>query len=257
MIGDNARRRRGAFTLVELLVVIGIIALLVGLLLPVLSKARENANRIKCLSNLRQLGVAFVLYANSNDQYLPYAAVCGDPHDEDWIWWQSNRIGSVSTGGIGQYLAVSASLDVLRCPSDELKFRARQPAYPFSYSLNNMITSYSSHAGVPNSALVNKLVNVQNSSEKILLYEEDGATIDDGNGSLYVQPSSLHYVNLLALRHDMSERRVKDVPPADNGVIPNAKACGNVVFCDGHGEYVPRSYAHSAAHAAPDPSIFP
>jgi prepilin-type N-terminal cleavage/methylation domain-containing protein/prepilin-type processing-associated H-X9-DG protein len=72
-----AVRKRRAFTLVELLVVIGIIAVLVALLLPSLNRAREQARRTNCLSNLRQIGAAILMYAQANEGetvplYYPY-----------------------------------------------------------------------------------------------------------------------------------------------------------------------------------------
>src|SRR5215471_5793543 len=64
-------RDTSGFTLIELLVVIAVIAILAALLLPALATAKERGRRAKCLSNLRQLGVAATIYADSNNDKMP------------------------------------------------------------------------------------------------------------------------------------------------------------------------------------------
>jgi prepilin-type N-terminal cleavage/methylation domain-containing protein len=77
----SQKRIRAAFTLVELLVVIGIIALLISILLPAISRAREQSNRTQCLVNLRSLGQAMVLYANQYRDRLPNTNPPSTPSD--------------------------------------------------------------------------------------------------------------------------------------------------------------------------------
>ncbi|TVQ33194.1 MAG: type II secretion system protein [Phycisphaeraceae bacterium] len=103
--------RRG-FTLIELLVTIGIIALLLGILTPVLSGARESARRAACLSNLRQTGIGLQVYLNENRGILPYAL----PLDDSEIVGET---GEPSPDSIMANIGPTVdSLEVFICPSD-------------------------------------------------------------------------------------------------------------------------------------------
>jgi prepilin-type N-terminal cleavage/methylation domain-containing protein/prepilin-type processing-associated H-X9-DG protein len=97
-----------AFTLVELLVVIGIIAVLIGILLPTLSKARESSRRAGCLANLRSLGQALFMYANASRDCLPSGNApqnWNDPAGQTRVMVEFNRV-------------FVKSPPVFHCPSD-------------------------------------------------------------------------------------------------------------------------------------------
>lgn len=84
---SRIRRHASAFTLVELLVVIGIIAVLVAMLLPALQKARKAANTVQCASNMKQIAMGVIMYAGANKNQLPPARVVPcDTYPQGWFW---------------------------------------------------------------------------------------------------------------------------------------------------------------------------
>ena len=74
----SSKSRRSGFTLIELLVVIAIIAILAGLLLPALARAKAKANRAKCLSNLKQMNLGFRIFSNDNGEKFPWSVAVAD-----------------------------------------------------------------------------------------------------------------------------------------------------------------------------------
>ena len=138
--------KRLAFTLVELLVVIGIIALLIALLLPTLGTARENARTVVCLSNLRQLGAAAQLYVDRFHGSYPIAYYdVIDSGTQTSYAWDFNSIRDLNTGKLkvepGLLWLGDTAAKVQQCPSYEGP--SNTTADPFTgYNYN---TSYIGH----------------------------------------------------------------------------------------------------------------
>jgi prepilin-type N-terminal cleavage/methylation domain-containing protein/prepilin-type processing-associated H-X9-DG protein len=215
-------RPRHGFTLVELLVVIGIIAALIALLLPALQRAREQSKQVVCLSNMRQLAGAFLAYTQNNHGKFPRPAV--DPQPEDWIYWfplndngQNER--NLNDGRIAPYLSRKFDERNYRCPSDDV---SAHDWFPFSYTVNAEITGLSwTHPPL-------NITKIRNSSNKILLIDESSDTIDDGCWAWQSQWGL--GANVLSNRHD---RKLEQASQFTAGR-------GNVAYVDGHAAFVPR-----------------
>lgn len=273
-VGECERR---AFTLVELLVVIGIIGLLIAILLPTLNKAQESSRQVKCLSNIKQISNAIVQYTNENRGVMPARGggnvvfhVAGNPASGawDWIAWHrrvdpiTNRTVSgaadlqITDSAIARYLGNSSTVldQIFRCPSDSLLARPNgptdlsRPFYRYSYSANQFVMS--GGVGSPK-----KVTSIRNPAQKVLIVCEDEKTLDD---ALYnPQPSqwASGRINAVAARH-----RIKPVGARSSRVNEqNQDVLGNVGFVDGHAEIFSRKDALRQRHTdnpSADPSDF-
>ena len=268
-----------AFTLVELLVVVGIIALLISILMPALSRARDHANRVKCLSNLRQIGQAFMMYLNENKGFFPYGSRGNEAYMEDWIAYQQTApaAGPRTNGtprtqpgmeysAIGKYIGAGPdghiNTDVFVCPSDTLSnHKAAFPGgnYPYSYTMNQFLEN-NAHPWGGNWNLAERpphvrISMIKNSSGKVMVAEEDFVTINDG---LWAPPyhdgvrtsGGMMWGDLLSIYHDSKGAKFPEQSDM-RYPIPNWERRGNAAFCDGHAEFVSRRVAHDRRAVLP------
>lgn len=138
------RACRSGFTLIELLVVIAIIAILAGLLLPALAKAKAKGAQAYCMNNLKQLGYGMMMYIGDNLDTFPGTASRNTYgfHNEDWIYWRTNRAlyPPVEKSPIAVHIGTVTS-NLFRCPLDKDDSERRtgdaNGPYNYSYSLNS------------------------------------------------------------------------------------------------------------------------
>jgi prepilin-type N-terminal cleavage/methylation domain-containing protein/prepilin-type processing-associated H-X9-DG protein len=244
----QTRPRARAFTLVELLVVIGIIAVLIAILLPTLSKARKQAQQAQCLSNLRQIGQLNQVYLQTYNGVLPWSRYPNwnqNPPGGPQIWFQFISLtAGRKTQDVSGIPTIDEAVEIVKaCPTwasvQDLWSLASQPSKP-GYGINLNITAPERlNSAIPRPPYTNndqyntknlpvKMVSLRRGAQRIIfgdsydwhLYSNYGApeTFPIGTARPYVSG-------------DPKRHGTKDYP------------LSNYVFCDGHAESLPEKQA--------------
>jgi prepilin-type N-terminal cleavage/methylation domain-containing protein len=243
------RTYRFAFSLIELLVVISILALLTGLILPVLGRARSIAKQTACQSRLRQWGLAFETYASENDGYYPHIdgrdRTPSNPQTDaeladyyfGWVDVLPPLMGEKSWRNY-DYWQKPGKHTIFQCPSAELapdesyKYRPRRSGY-FSYAMNSCLeldencwAPYGSQGTDWHMPSFLKTTTIRNPARLILLFDQLLDPAKGYGGKQYNATAGKYcgsYPKAFSARHSRS-----------GGVLG-----GSILYCDTHVKWVP------------------
>jgi prepilin-type processing-associated H-X9-DG protein/prepilin-type N-terminal cleavage/methylation domain-containing protein len=179
----RSRDKRCHFTLIELLVVIAIIAILASMLLPALNQARERARSISCTSNLKQLGTAFAMYANTFDDYIPpvraYPAVsfmwfdCLNEASKMFPWHVTTYHVQERPGNFTDVVRGT----ILHCPSQAKSPDWMRTGYGYNIILEN--------PPVNDYVKFTKMTRIRRASNRFLVLDADAWNVNPWSGASF------------------------------------------------------------------------